>query len=187
MASARSIPEFNIVEAIASASDLLVRYGGHAQAAGFTVATALIPEATERLLAHAGQLLDTMDLTPTLEIDAVARLPELTMDTNDWLTSLEPFGKANRRPLLASTGVTVKEARLVGNNRQHLRLRVEQEGREIVALAFNQADAWPTLEFQAGSQAGPGSLDLAYTLMLDSWQGQDSLALRIKELRVSES
>ena len=183
VASARSIPEFNIVEAIASASDLLVRYGGHAQAAGFTVSTDLIPEATERLLAHAGRLLESLDLTPTLEIDAVARLPELTMDTYDWLASLEPFGKANRRPLFASMGVTIKEARLVGNNQQHLRLRVEQGGQEIVALAFNQADAWRALE----GQAGPAPLDLAYTLMLDSWQGQDSLALRVKELRVSGS
>ena len=187
VASARSIPEFNIVEAIASASDLLVRYGGHAQAAGFTVSTDLIPEATERLLAHAGQLLEPLDLTPTLEIDAVARLPELTMDTYDWLASLEPFGKANRRPLFASIGVAVKEARLVGNNQQHLRLRVEQEGREIVALAFNGADAWRALDFQTGSQAGQPSVDLAYTLMLDSWQGQDSLALRVRELRVSGS
>ena len=187
VASARSIPEFNIVEAIASASDLLVRYGGHAQAAGFTVKTGLIPETTERLLAHAGQLLKSLDLAPILEIDAVATLSELTMDTNDWLTSLEPFGKANRRPLFASIGVTVKEARLVGNNRQHLRLRVEQQGREIVALAFNQADSWRALDFQAGGQAGQSPLDLAYTLMLDSWQGQESLALRVKELRVSES
>ena len=187
VASARSIPEFNIVEAIASASDLLVRYGGHAQAAGFTVSADLIPEVAERLSGHAKRLLGSHDLTPILEIDAVATLPELTMDTNDWLASLEPFGKGNRRPLFASVGVAVKEARLVGNNQQHLRLRVEQQGREIIALAFNQADAWRALESQAGNQAGPASLDLAYTLMLDSWQGQDSLALRVKELRVSGS
>ena len=187
VASARSIPEFNIVEAIGSASDLLVRYGGHAQAAGFTVSTDLLPEVSERLLAHAGEILAPLDLTPTLEIDAMARLPELTMDTYDWLASLEPFGKANRRPLFASIGVAVKEARLVGNNQRHLRLRVEQEGREIIALAFNQADAWHALELQAGSQAGPALLDLAYTLMLDSWQGQDSLALRVREFRISDS
>ena len=186
VASARSIPEFNIVEAIASAADLLVRYGGHAQAAGFTVATDMIPEASERLLAHARRLLEPLDLVPTLEIDALATLPELTMETNDWLTSLEPFGKANRRPLFASLGVKVKEARLVGHSQQHLRLRVEQQGREIVGLAFNQADAWRALEFQPGSQAGPAPLDLAYTLMLDSWQGQDSLALRVREFRISQ-
>ena len=182
VASARSIPEFNIVEAIASASDLLVRYGGHAQAAGFTVSTGLISEVSERLIAHAGQRLQSLDLNPVLELDATAILPELTMDAYDWLNSLEPFGKGNRRPLFASLGVTVKEARLVGHNQQHLRLRVEQQGREIVALAFNQADDWRALE----GQAGPAPLDLAYTLMLDSWHGQESLALRVSELRISE-
>ncbi len=183
VASARSIPEFDIVEAIASASDLLVRYGGHSQAAGFTVPTDLIPETTDRLLVHAGRRLHSLDLDPVLEIDAIATMPELTMDTHDWLNSLEPFGKANRRPLFASLGVSVKESRLVGNNQQHLRLRVEQQGREMVALAFNQADKWRAL----GDRAGQESLDLAYTLMLDSWHGQESLALRVRELRISRS
>ena len=183
VASARSIPEFNIVEAIASASDLLVRYGGHSQAAGFTVPTDLIPEATDRLLVHAGRRLESLDLDPVLEIDATANVPELTMDTHGWLNSLEPFGKANRRPLFASLGVAVREARLVGNNQQHLRLRVEQQGREMVALAFNQSDKWREL----GDRAGQVPLDLAYTLMLDSWQGQESLALRVRDLRISGS
>ncbi len=183
VASARSIPEFDIVEAIASASDLLVRYGGHSQAAGFTVSTDLIPETTDRLLVHAGRRLHSLDLDPVLEIDATATMPELTMDTHDWLNSLEPFGKANRRPLFASLGVSVKESRLVGNNQQHLRLRVEQQGREMVALAFNQAEKWRAL----GDRAGQEPLDLAYTLMLDSWHGQESLALRVRELRISRS
>ena len=183
VASARSIPEFDLVEAIASISDLLVRYGGHSQAAGFTVPTDLIPEATKRLQLHAAQRLETLDLDPVLEIDTTATVPDLTMDTYEWLTSLEPFGKANRRPLFASLGVTIKEARLVGNNQQHLRLRVEQQGREMVALAFNQAEEWRELE----NRAGRGPLDLAYTLMLDSWRGQESLALRVRALRISGS
>ena len=181
VASARSIPEFNVVEAIASVSDLLVRYGGHAQAAGFTVPTGLIDETRERLIAHAGERLGALTLSPVLEIDAAAALPELDMDAYDWLSSLEPFGKANRRPLFASLGVAVKEARHVGNNRQHLRLRVEQQGREIVALAFNRAEDWRALT----NGDSPASIDLAYTLMLDSWQGQDTLALRVSEFRIS--
>ena len=184
VASARSIPEFDIVEAIGSVSELLVRYGGHSQAAGFTVPTNLIQETKERLLAHAGPRLDALDLNPVLEIDAIATMPELTMDAHDWLTSLEPFGKANRRPLFASLGVVVKEARLVGHSQQHLRLRVEQQGREMVALAFNQAEEWRALESQ---QPGPSRLDLAYTLMLDSWQGQDTLALRTQAFRIAQS
>ena len=183
VASARSIPEFDIVAAISSASDLLVRYGGHAQAAGFTVPTGLIGEVSQRLDAYAEERLKSLDLSPILEIDAAVSLPELTMDVYDWLTSLEPFGKGNRRPLFASLGLAVKEARLVGRSQQHLRLRLEQNGREVTGLAFNQASDWKAL----GDRTSGARLDCAYTLMLDSWQGQDSLALRVTDFRLSQS
>ncbi len=181
VASARSIPEFNIIDAITAASDLLVRYGGHAQAAGFTVPTSLVGEVSDRLNAYAEKRLDSLDLSPVLEIDATASLPELTMDVHDWLNSLEPFGKGNRRPVFASLGLAVKEARLIGHSQQHLRLRVEQFGQEMIALAFNQAADWTAL----GDRASGSRLDCAYTLMMDSWQGRDSLALRVSRFRLS--
>ena len=181
VASARSIPEFNLIEAITSASELLVRYGGHAQAAGFTVPTSDIGKVADRLAAYAEDKLASLDLAPALEIDAAATLPELTMEVYEWLTSLEPFGKGNRRPLFASLNVSVKEARTMGHSKQHLRLRVEQHGQEMIALAFNQAADWRAMDGMAGSTR----LDLAYTLMLDTWQGRDSLALRVSRFRMS--
>ena len=182
VASARSIPEFNLVEAIADSSALLVRYGGHAQAAGFTVSTARIGDVTERLNAYAAVRLDSLDLSPVLEIDVESRLPELTWDVHDWLNSLEPFGKGNRRPLFASFNVAVMEARFMGNSQQHLRLRVEQDGREMTALAFNQAADWRAI---AGGAPSPVRLDLAYTLMVDTWHDQRTLALRVSRLRAA--
>ncbi len=182
VASARSIPEFNLIEAISASSDLLLRYGGHSQAAGFTVRTSDIGTVTERLAAYASERLSDLDLAPAVEIDAVTSLPELTMDVFEWLSSLEPFGKGNRRPLFASLGVTLIEARYVGHSQRHLRLRVEQGGVEMVALAFNQTADWTSL----GAPAAGTRLDLAYTLMLDSWQGQESLALRVSRFRISE-
>ena len=182
VASARSIPEFNLIEAITASSDLLVKFGGHSQAAGFTIHTSDIERVTEQLAAYAEQRLSSLDLAPALEIDVVASLPELTSDLFEWLNSLEPFGKGNRRPMFASLGVSVKDARLVGHSKQHLRLRVEQNGKEMVALAFNQASNWHEM---GGSTSGM-RLDLAYTVMLDSWQGHDSLALRVSRFRPSE-
>ena len=182
VASARSIPEYNIIEGIATCSDLLVRYGGHSQAAGFTIPVANIPELTERLSSHAEQCLRSLDLTPVLEIDAAVALPELDMDVYDWLTILEPFGKGNRRPTFAVRNAKVKEARLIGHSQQHVKFRVEQPGREINALAFNQAEDWRSI----ANSADTPSLDLAFTLMLDSWQGQTSLALRVTHMRAAE-
>ena len=182
VASARSIPEFNIVDAIAASSPLLVRFGGHAQAAGFTVPTRLIGEVTERLNQYAEERLGSLDLSPILEIDSVAALDELSFEVYDWLAALEPYGKGNRRPMFASLNVPVKEARIIGHSRPHLRLRVKQNGREMTALAFNQAHRWAAL---AGSP-GEIRLDLAYTLMLDKWQDQSNLVLRVSEFRPSE-
>ena len=183
VASARSIPEFNIVDAIAASSPLLVRFGGHAQAAGFTVSTRHIDEVAKRLDEYAAERLGSLDLSPMLEIDALASLDELDFDLYDWLATLEPYGKGNRRPVFASLNVSVLEARIIGNSRQHLRLRVKQNSREITALAFNQAQQWNAL----GASPGETRLDLAYTLMLDNWQGQSNLVLRVSDFRVAEA
>ena len=182
VASVRSIPEFNVVEAIADSSHLLTRYGGHAQAAGFTVPTDCIGQVEERLNAYAAQRLSSLDLSPTLEINAVARLPELDGRVYEWLSLLEPFGKGNSRPVFASLNVSVLEARAVGRNGQHLSLRVEQDGRAMKAIAFNQAAAWRSAGLQAGSR-----LDLAYTLMENVWYDNVSLELRVSQFRPAEA
>ena len=176
VASGRSIPGFNIVDAIAASQDLVERYGGHAQAAGFTVRRDAIPEITGRLQAYAGERLPTVDAGPVIEIDTEVRLGELTPDVVDWLETLEPFGPGNRRPVFASLGVIVRETRFMGRSQQHLRLLVEQDGVAVTALAFNQAQYWT---------AGTTRLDLAYTVTIDSWQGAKTLALRVSHFRLA--
>ena len=177
VASARSIPGFSVIDAVQSIEDLLTRYGGHSQAAGFTVARRDLDEAARRLQSYASERLKTADLTPTLRIDAETRLNELTRDAKEWLAALEPFGKGNPRPVFASTGVRVLDAQHMGYSQQHLRLRVEQGGAEMTALAFGQGDAW-----------GPGMtrLDLAYTLMEDTHQPGNPLALRVTNFRPAQ-
>ena len=174
VASARSIPGFSIIDAIRSVEGLLVRYGGHSQAAGFTVARQALDEVGRRLESYAADRLGTLDLTPAVEIDAVAKLPELTRAAQEWLAALEPFGKGNPRPVFASLGVRVLEAQTMGQDQQHLRLRVEQDGAEMTALAFGQGNAWG---------AGMERLDLVYTLMEDTRRPGSPLALRIVNFR----
>ncbi len=176
VASARSIPGFSIIDAIRSVEHLLVRCGGHSQAAGFTVTQDARAEVTRRLESYAADRLGAMDLTPTVEIDAVAKLPEFNRDVREWLAALEPFGKGNPRPVFASLGVRVMGAHYMGASQQHLRLRVEQDGAEMTALAFGQGDAWG---------AGMERLDLAYTLMEDARQPGNPLALRVTHFRAA--
>ena len=180
VASARSIPEYNLIEGIGSCADLLVRFGGHSQAAGFTIPVVDLPEMTERMVSHAESQIDWSNVESVREIDAVVSLSELDMNLYEWLKNLEPFGKGNRRPTFAILNAAVTDARLIGHSRQHLKLRVEQDGQEMTALAFNQAEGWTNLAHSSST----ANLDLAFTLMLDSWQGQTSLAMRVSNMRV---
>ena len=176
VASGRSIPEFNIAEAIESCGDLLVRFGGHSQAAGLTVATEAIPQLKSRLEAYSTDSLNTQDLVRQVEIDAVIGLEELDEAMIRWINDLEPYGPANPRPIFASMGVKVLENFHMGREQQHLRLRVETNGAQFTALAFNQADKWrPNTE----------SVDMAFTVMNDSFRGKGAIALRLIDFKAS--
>lgn len=179
VASGRSIPEFNIVEAFTASQDLLERYGGHAQAAGFTVARSKLPMLAANLNAYAEKALGSQDLRPQLEIDAEIVLGELTADLLQWVSALEPFGMANRSPVFLSRNVQVLHARNMGNSGQHVALNVRQGGSEWNALAFNLGERW-----QGERRAGETTyLDLVYTLTADHWRGPEALALRILDFR----
>ena len=177
VASGRSIPEFDIVAAIESCEDLLVRFGGHSQAAGFTVPSNAIPQLKSRLVAYSAKSLDTQGLVRKVEIDAVIGLDELDEAMVRWIDDLEPFGPGNPRPVFASLGAEVLEYAHMGREQQHLRLRVEMNGAQFTALAFNQGDKWrPSIQ----------NVDLAYTLMKDSYRGKGAIALRLLDFRPSQ-
>ncbi len=176
VASGRSIPEFDILGAIESCEDLLVRFGGHSQAAGLTVTTNAISQLKSRLEAYSDRSLETQGLDRTLEIDAVIDLDELDDETVRWINDLEPFGPANARPVFASLGAKVLEYAHMGREQQHVRLRVEKNGARFTALAFNQADKWqPSTQY----------VDLVFTVTNDSYRGHGAIALRLLDFRPS--
>ena len=177
VASGRSIPTFNIVAAMESCEDLLVRFGGHSQAAGLTIPTNAIPQLKSRLEAYSAESLETPGTEQILEIDAVIGLAELDDEAVRWINELEPFGPANARPVFASLGAKVLEYAHMGREQQHLRLRVEQNGAQFTALAFNQGDKWkPNTQY----------VDLAFTVTNDSYRGKGAIALKLLDFRPSQ-
>ena len=177
VASGRSIPEFNIVAAMESCEDLLVRFGGHSQAAGLTIATEAIPQLKTRLEAYSEKALESQDLVRNVDIDAVITLDELDETMIRWIRDLEPYGPGNTRPVFSSMGVRVLETFHMGREQQHLRLRVEMNGAQFTALAFNQADKW---------QSKTEFVDLAFTVMNDSFRGKGAIALRLLDFKPSQ-
>lgn len=174
--SARSIPEFHITAALDECRDLLVKYGGHAAAAGFTVLNENLPALKERLQGLAAQRLQEHDLVPTLIVDAEVRLADLNGDLQRDLTLLEPYGYDNPAPILCARGVKVLEARAVGSEGRHLRLRLSDGWGTWDAIAFRQAHWLEHLTV-------PAQVDVAFTLEVDEWNGERRLQLNVQDLR----
>jgi single-stranded-DNA-specific exonuclease len=174
-ASCRSIPQFDITRALDQCADLLVRHGGHAQAAGFTVVNENIPALVERLTNLAREGLAGQELKPILEIDAEVDVNQLSEDLLYDLQYLEPTGHSNTPPILASKAVYVLESRLVGKEGKHLKLRIARAGKPpLDAIAFGLGEWASRL---------PGHVDLAYQLEMNEWNGKQTLQLNVQDIR----
>jgi len=175
--SCRSIPEFHITHALDECADLLIRHGGHAAAAGFTVPTPKLDELAGRLLALATEQLGGRDLSPALHIDAEARPGELNEDTHRQLAQLEPCGYGNPSPVLMSRNMIVRDVRSVGAEGAHLKLMLTDNRRVVHdAIAFRQShhSSWLRRDMW---------IDVAYHLEMNEWNGDKRLQFNVLDLR----
>jgi single-stranded-DNA-specific exonuclease len=168
--SCRSIPDFNIIAALKESRHLLSQFGGHSQAAGFTLPTRNLPQLEEELLSLATTQLSGVDLRPSLDMDTETALSRLGGDTFQTTQQMAPFGRGNPEPTYLSRQVEVVNCRTMGSNGDHLRLRLRQDGAVWDAVAFRLgnylADVAP-------------ALDIVYNLEIDRWQGKETLRLNI--------
>ena len=176
--SCRSIPEFHITRALDACKDLLVRHGGHAAAAGFTVETSKLDALRERLQAIAAEELSKAELQPTLEIDLELPLEEVSWATHDLLEMLEPTGMENPQPVLISPDVEVRDKRAIGGGK-HLKL----------VLRDSRGAVWDAIWFRQGRRLDevPGRVDVAYTLDANEWNGRRRLQLHVQDLRPAQA
>jgi single-stranded-DNA-specific exonuclease len=174
--SCRSIREFDIIAALNKFSRFFTRYGGHAQAAGFTMPTENLPELEKELDALAKETLREVELQPHLDIDMLVTLPELGGDTYATTQLLSPFGNGNPVPIFLSRGVEVLERRTMGNTGEHLRLKLRQGGTVWDGVAFRLGDHLDELG---------GRIDIVYNLEVDTWGGKKQLRLNILDFKKS--
>jgi single-stranded-DNA-specific exonuclease len=175
--SARSIPEFHITDALDQCADLLIRHGGHAAAAGFTVPNKHLDELAERLRSLAAEKLTGIELAPVLSVDAEVELSQMSWDLQHDLACLEPYGYANPQPLFLSRNVRVQSWRAVGNEGKHLKLTFLESGAVWDGIAFRQGD-W------AGKL--PDHVDIVYHLEVNEWNNRRQLQLNVQDLRPAE-
>lgn len=172
--SCRSIPEFHITQALDQCADLLVRHGGHAAAAGFTVENDKLDALKIRLREIAARELDSKDLRHSLVADAELPLSDMTADLLKSLDLLEPTGYGNPGAVFVSRNVRVVNHRAVGADAKHLKLTVSDGKVTFDAIAFRLGD-W------AGKL--PERIDLMYTLETNEYNGRTTLQLNVKDLK----
>jgi single-stranded-DNA-specific exonuclease len=179
--SARSAAGWHIADALGRCSDLLLHYGGHRAAAGFSLRPDRIEAFRTRFLALAAQDLTEEDLVPTLPVDAEVSLDGLDLAMADALERLAPHGVGNPEPVLVARQVQVmRTARRVGRN--HLKMKVRQSVRSdhvIDAIGFNLGSLAETL-----SQPSAPRIDVAFLPERNVWNGREILQLRVKDVRL---
>lgn len=173
-ASVRSIPGLDIIAALNDTGAPFVRLGGHPQAAGFTIATADLEPFQRSLASIVHGRLDGQADGPSLDYDCEVALGLVDHNTVAFVQSLAPFGAGNPEPLFVSRGARVVDARLVGADGKHLKMRVSQGGGILDAIAFRQGPRYAFL---------PRQVDLLYTIGLDDWSGQPRLQLQVVDFR----
>ncbi|MBI5479367.1 MAG: single-stranded-DNA-specific exonuclease RecJ [Deltaproteobacteria bacterium] len=176
--SARTVPGFHLYEALRQCAAHLVRFGGHAAAAGMTVETTRLDAFREALEGAARAAFPAGPPAAAVHVEARLPLHALTRDLCREVATLEPFGHGNPEPVICCLGLRVTEQRLVGERQDHLALTLAGDGAEARAIGFRMADRAP----------GVGAtVDVAFTPEPDDWRGQGAVQLRIKDLRPADA
>ncbi|HVF69549.1 MAG TPA: single-stranded-DNA-specific exonuclease RecJ, partial [Xanthomonadales bacterium] len=179
-ASARSIAGFNMIEFLRVHASEFINVGGHPMAAGFSVATEKLLDLQKLLKKSADKVITEEILKRTLKIDTELSLSQITLELYNDIQALSPFGIGNPEPTFASMGVTVIDFKLLGKERNHLKLRVQQDESEIFdAIGFGMGEL--ALKLKPGSK-----IDIAYSIDENVWNGNTKLQLKIKDLKTND-
>jgi single-stranded-DNA-specific exonuclease len=177
--SCRSIPSFNMLGALESCADVMMKFGGHTQAAGLTVESSRIRELRAKVNEYADSRLQPDDLRPRLWIDGSLTFRSINPQVVSELAALAPFGAGNACPVFRASGVEVIDGpRLVKD--RHLKMAFRQDGRVMRGIAWRAADR------ESFVAAHKGGIDLAFSLEQDTWNGERYLQLSIADFRAPE-
>ncbi|HVZ95257.1 MAG TPA: single-stranded-DNA-specific exonuclease RecJ [Chitinophagaceae bacterium] len=177
--SARSVPGFNLYEAVHACRDYLIGYGGHFAAAGLTMLPENIGAFAEKFEEVVAATIHPELLIPEIAIDAEIDFKNITKSFYSIITQMEPYGPENLRPVFISRNVTetgwskiVKEL--------HVRFVLSQQNVTITGIGFNLAEKFYLLQMRK-------PIDIVYTIDENEWNGETTLQLKVLDFRLSEN
>lgn len=170
--SGRSIDGFDLAAGLRECSDLLVRHGGHAMAAGITVEASKVDLLRARLNEVAKAQLRPEHLQPSLRIDAEVSLSDMTIESITELERLQPCGQSNPQIRFCVRGVSHQQPpQRMGKEQQHVKFRVTDGFRMVEAVWFNCGDAaLPKVRF-----------DLAFSPLINEFNGRRTVQLKVAD------
>jgi single-stranded-DNA-specific exonuclease len=178
--SCRSISSFDMLGALERCAHLLVRFGGHKQAAGLSLDAARVREFRAAINDVADETLGPQDLMPRLRIDGDLTFRGITAGVASGVASLAPFGAGNPRPIFAARRVEIVDGPRKLKER-HLKMSLKQEGRVFRAVAWRAAERHEYLSDHRTA------LDVAFSLEENHYNGETTLELTLADLKESDT
>ena len=176
--SCRSWGGFNLFAALESCKDLLLGFGGHELAAGFTIEEGNIPAFRQRMNDYARSFRGGEAPVSVLDVDVAITHPSaVTLEELEALSALEPYGSGNARPVFCLLGATLLRTQNVGQNR-HLKLRLGKGSAQFDGIFFS------TVAEDCGCKAGD-RVDAAFYLQINEFRGSRTVQLQMVDLRPS--
>jgi len=173
--SSRSVPAVNVVEILKGCDDLLLRYGGHPQAAGFTVDSAKLGALKERILKLAREKRTPGGFEECIDIDHALEVEEITKGLVDAVARLEPFGQGNPVPIFSLRSAFLKGISQIGAQKNHLKLVIGNSRLSVGAVGWSLAARLEEFSVGAGH-------DFAFHLEMDRWNGRETPRLVILDV-----
>jgi single-stranded-DNA-specific exonuclease len=181
--SFRSIPQINIIETIGECHKLLIKYGGHSQAAGVSIDNANLQDFQTKMDALISEKLQGVDLSEELVIAGEVQMKDVNLDLVNDLEQLKPFGQANEEPIFVIRNLVILEKKIIGTGNKHIKLFLSSENHSntiLEAVSFNGYDRY--LTFKEGDV-----IDLACNIQKDEWNGNKKIQLIVADIKKSEN
>lgn len=174
--SGRSIPGFNLFEALGTCEDLLTNFGGHAVAAGLGITENNLDEFTKRINKYADSVLDEKDLIPSVKIDAILNENSLNISAAKAIAALEPYGMGNERPVFVIKDAEAVQLSTVGAEGKHLRMTIRKNGVSAGCIGFGLGEY--------ADEIAPGNMvHLAFRFDINHYKGSESLQLQLTDIK----
>ena len=175
--SGRSIPEYNIVEALDHAAEYIEKYGGHPSACGFSIGPKNIEKFKRAVIEHANKNIKDEDLIPKIDVDVEVEVDELDITFMEEIKKIAPFGQGNPTPVFMSRDLIVADIMRMGVKSQHIKFKITNGRSGILnAIGFAQASKWEGIEI--GDR-----IDMVFYAEVNDFNGRKEPQLRIIDIK----